>query len=89
MTKSFSFPARMFSNNKNQEIRTLLHTLEGVHIEALVLPDKARGLHLLLEETALGVIGGDDAVLLSLALELLSYFKCCSSLCRVLGHKFS
>lgn len=63
--------------------------MEGVHIEALVLPDKARLLHLLLKEAALGVIRGDDTVLLSLGLELLSYFKCRSSLCRVLRCKFS
>lgn len=63
--------------------------MEGIHIEALVLPDKTRLLHVLLQEVALGIVGGDDAVVLALRLELLSNFKHCSSFSRVLREIFS
>lgn len=60
-------------------------TLEGVNIETLILPVEPRLLQLLLHKATLGVIGRDDAVFLSLCLELLSNFKNYSSLSRVLS----
>ena len=50
-------------------------TLERIDIEALVLPGETRGFQLILKEGALGIIGGDDAVLLAFCLKLLSNFK--------------
>ena len=61
--------------------------MEGVDVKALVLPDKARLLQVILQEGPLGVIGCDDGIFLTLCLELLSYFKHCSSLSRVLQEK--
>ena len=61
-----------------------LLTLEGVHIEALVFPVQIMLLHLILQEASLGIIGGDDTVLLALCLELLSNFKDCCSFSGVL-----
>ena len=63
-------------------------TLEGVNIEALIFPAQLRPvLHLSLQEVALGIIGGDDAVVLLLCLELLSNFKDCCSFSGVLHIK--